>query len=77
MEHAHVMEAVHAGQLLEAVVTPADQSDGWVLLLLSPSGEQVPYTTVTGVPKVFHTLDRATEVAHELGFATIRVEERF
>ena len=77
MEHDHVMQAVHAGQLLEAVVTPADQSDGWVLLLLSPSGEQVPYTTVTGVPKVFHTLDRATEVAHELGFATIRVEERF
>jgi hypothetical protein len=29
------------------------------------------------VPKVFHTLDRATEVALELGFASIRVEERF
>ena len=37
MEHDQVMAAVHAGQLLEAVVTPADQSDGWVLLLLSPS----------------------------------------
>jgi hypothetical protein len=77
MEHDRVMEALHAGQLLEAVVTPGDHSDGWVLFLLSPSGEQVAYTTVAGVPKVFHTLDRATEVARELGFESIRVEERF
>jgi hypothetical protein len=77
MEHDDVMEAVHAGRLVEAAVTPSERADGWVLLLLSATGELVPYTSGPGAPKVFHTLDRATDVAHELGFESIRVEERF
>jgi len=77
MEHDDVMEAVHAGELREAIVTPAEASDGWVLLLLPADGTQIPYTSSTGATKVFHTLDRATEVARELGFESIRVEERF
>jgi hypothetical protein len=77
MDHDHVMEAVHAGRLAEAVVTPAEGADGWVLMLLGGGGEPLPYTTGGGMPKVFHTLDRATEIARELGFESIRVEERF
>jgi hypothetical protein len=77
MEHDQVMAAVHSGDLQEAIVTPAEESDGWVLVLVGVAGEQIPYTTPTGAPKVFHTLDRATEVARELGFEAIRVEERF
>ncbi|MGE5155547.1 MAG: hypothetical protein ACM3ST_16235 [Bdellovibrio bacteriovorus] len=77
MEHDQVMAAVHSGDLQEAIVTPAEVSDGWVLLLVGGDGETIPYTTPIGAPKVFHTLDRATEVARELGFAAIRVEEPF
>ncbi len=77
MEHDQVMQARHAGELVEAVVTPAEPSNGWVLLLVTPGGEQVPYTTHGGTRKVFHTLDHATEVARELGFESIRVEESF
>lgn len=77
MEHDQVMAVVHAGDLQEAVVTPAEGADGWVLLLMTDAGGQIPYTTAIGAAKVFHTLDRATEVARELGFEAIRVEERF
>jgi hypothetical protein len=77
MDHDEIMRAVHAGGLLEAIATPAEGADGWILLCLSSNGEQIPYTAASGAPKVFHTLDRATEVAQELGFASIRVEERF
>ena len=77
MEHDHVMKAVHAGELQEAIITPAEASDGWVLLLMNAAGEQLAYTGSAGAPKVFHTLDRATEVAREFGFDSIRVEERF
>ena len=77
MEHDQVMAAVHAGDLREAIVTPAEVSDGWVLLLVTGAGEQIPYTSPIGTAKIFHTLDRATEVARGLGFEAIRVEERF
>jgi hypothetical protein len=46
-------------------------------MLLGGGGEPLPYTTGGGMPKVFHTLDRATEIARELGLESIRVEERF
>lgn len=77
MDPDPVMEAVRAGRFVEAIVTPSGHSDGWVLLLLASGGDQLPYTAASGVPRVFHTLERATEVARELGFASIRVEERF
>lgn len=77
MDHDQVMQARHAGELVEAIVTPADPSDGWVLLLVTPNAERVPYSTHGGTRKVFHTLDHATEVARELGFESIRVEEAF
>lgn len=77
MEHDQVMQARHAGELVEAVVAPAEPSNGWVLLLVNHDGDQLPYTTHGGIRKVFHTLDHATEVARELGFESIRVEESF
>lgn len=77
MEHDDVMQARHAGKLVEAVLTPAPSSNGWVLLLAAADGAQVPYTIHGGDPKVFHSLDHATEIARELGFESIRVEEPF
>jgi hypothetical protein len=77
VEHDQAMQARHAGELTEAVAAPAGQGNGWVLRFGTGAGAQVPYTAHSGVPKVFHTLDHMTEIARELGFASIRVEEVF
>lgn len=77
MEHDQAMQAVHEGRLVEAVVIPATEADGWHLILGARDGARVDYTSHTGVARVFHTLDHATEVARELGFESIRVEETF
>lgn len=77
MDHDQALSALHEGDLVEAVVKPADDANGWVLVFVTRSGEQVRYSGHTGTEKVYHTLDHATETAQELGFHTIRVEEDF
>jgi uncharacterized protein CbrC (UPF0167 family) len=77
MDHDQALSAFHAGDILEAVVKPAEDANGWVLELLTRSGEPALYTGHTGTEKVYHTLDQATEIAREIGFHRIRVEERF
>jgi hypothetical protein len=71
------MKALSAGDLVESVIKPAEDANGWVLVVVTAAGAQVTYTGHTGTEKVFHTLDHATDVAHELGFQSIRVEESF
>ena len=77
MNDEEVRAARRAGRLTEALITPATDANGWVLRLSSDSGEQVVYTGHTGTEHVYHDLDRATQVAKDLGFDLIRVEERF
>lgn len=77
MDHDQAMKALSAGDLVEAVIKPAEDANGWVLVLVAANGAQVTYTGHTGTEKVFHTLDHATDVARELGFQSIRVEEAF
>jgi len=77
MEHDQAMQAVHEGRLVEAVLMPAPEAGGWHLWLADAEGARVEYSTHGGVAKVFHTLDHASEVARELGFESIRVEETF
>ncbi len=77
MDHDRAQAALHAGALTEAVVKPADDANGWILLLQGRDGELTLYTGHTGSEKVYHSLDRATEVARELGFGKVRVEEAF
>jgi hypothetical protein len=77
MDHDQALSALHVGDLVEAIVKPADDANGWVLVFVNRSGEQVRYSGHTGAEKVYHTLDHATEIAQELGFRTIRVEEDF
>jgi hypothetical protein len=77
MDRAQVAQALRAGELTEAIVTPAEDANGWVVLLADKKGEQHPYTGHTGTEKVYHGLDQATEIARALGFADVRVEERF
>lgn len=77
MDHDQAMQAVHDGKLVEAVVLPAEAADGWRLLLIDAEGAHRDYASHGGTVKVFHTLDHATEVARELGFGSVRVEETF
>lgn len=77
MDHDQAIEALSAGHLVEAVIKPAEDANGWVLLFATSDGMQVLYTGRTGTEKAFHTLDHATEIARELGFQSIRVEESF
>jgi hypothetical protein len=65
------------GELVEAVIKPAEDANGWVLAFTTVAGEHLQYTAPTGTEKVFHSLDHATGVAQELGFVSIRVEESF
>jgi hypothetical protein len=77
MDHDRAQLALHAGELTSAVIKPAEDANGWVLLLEAADGSQVVYTGHTGTEKVYHDLDHATAMARELGFAEARVEETF
>ena len=77
MDHDQVQKAMQAGDLTEAVITPAKDANGWVILITNLAGEHTLYTDHTGSEKVCHSLDQATGVVRELGFETIRVEEDF
>lgn len=77
MDHDQAMQAVHAGELVEVVALPAEAADGWRLCLIDADGARRDLTSHGGTVKIFHTLDHATEVARELGFGSIRVEETF
>jgi hypothetical protein len=77
MDHDQAQLGVHVGELTTAVIQPAEDANGWVLLLGAADGSQVLYTDHTGTEKVYHDLDQATAAARKLGFAEVRVEERF
>ena len=77
MDHDQALSALHSGDLVEAVVKPATDANGWILVLVTRSGAEDMYTGHAGTEKIYHTLDHATEVAREIGFHAIRVEEEF
>jgi hypothetical protein len=77
MDHDQALSALNAGDLIGAVVKPAADANGWVLVFVARNGEQILYSGHTGTEKVYHTLDHATEAARGIGFETIRVEEDF
>ncbi len=77
MDHDQAQLARHAGELTGAIVKLAQDTNGWVILLLDQNGGQIPYTGHTGTKKVYHNLDQATLMARELGFDELRIEEAF
>jgi hypothetical protein len=77
MDHDQAQLARHAGELQSAIITPAADANGWVLMLVDAGARQFPYTGHTGTEKVYHDLDQATDTARELGFDDVRVEEAF
>jgi hypothetical protein len=77
MDINHARAEFEAGRLVEAIVEPADDGNGWMILLKPAEGDPVKVTDHHGTEKVYHTLDRATEVAKGIGFHAVRVEEGF
>jgi len=77
MDHDQAIQALSAGDLVEAVIKLAEDANGWVLVLVTTAGEHLLYTAHSGTEKVFHDLDHASDVAREIGFPSVRVEETF
>jgi hypothetical protein len=77
MNHDEAAQAVDAGRVTEAILKPADDANGWIILLAQADGDQRLFTDSGGTEKVYHDLDQATAAARELGLTQIRVEERF
>ena len=65
------------GRLKEAIIEPADEGNGWMVLIRMDNGGLEKITDHRGAEKVYHTIDHATEIAKQIGFRTVRVEERF
>ena len=66
-----------ADRLREAVAQPADEGNGWMVLLETVDGAHVKLTDHGGHEKIYHTLDHATDAARTIGFDAVRVEEPF
>lgn len=77
MDLMHVKAEFAAGRLAEAVAEPSKQGDGWRLLLHTKSGKTIVLTDSADRERLYHSLDHATEVGHDIGFDMVRVEEHF
>jgi hypothetical protein len=77
MDHDQALTALHAGELVEAIIKPSADANGWLLVFVTGRRKQIPYSGHTGTEKVDHTLDHATVAARDIGFHAIRVEESF
>lgn len=77
MDLLHVKAEFEAGRLKEAVAEPSDEGRGWRLLLHTQDTETVVLTDHSGRERLYHSLDQATEAGRDIGFDTVRVEERF
>lgn len=77
MDLLHAKAEFEAGRLHEAVAETSEAGGGWRLLLHGVSGETDVLTDHSGRERLFHSLDHATEVGRDIGFSSVRVEERF
>lgn len=77
MDLMHAKAEFEADRLIEAVVEPSKESDGWRLLLHTAKGETLVLTDHSGRESLYRSLDHATEVGRDIGFSTVRVEEHF
>ena len=77
MDLMHAKAEFEAGRLTEAAAESSDQGNGWRLLLHTQSGETLVLTDHVGRECLFHSLDHASEIVRDIGFDSVRVEERF
>jgi hypothetical protein len=66
-----------AGNLRDVVIEPADDGNGWMVCVHDSHDQEIKITDHSGIEKVFHSIERATAVAKDIGFESVRVEERF
>ena len=69
--------AFEAGALKEVILEPADEGNGWMIQVRKDDGNIEKITDHRGTEKIYHSIDAATDTAKEIGFSSIRVEERF
>ncbi len=77
MDLMHAKAEFEAGRLREAVIESSEQGEGWRLLLHSENGAILVLTDHSGRERLYHNLDHATEVVRDIGFDSMRVEEKF
>lgn len=77
MDIEFAKRSFEAGTLTEVTLEPADEGNGWMVVLHDNMGGSIKLSDHSGVEKVFHSIEHATELAQEIGFDTVRVEERF
>ena len=77
MDLMHAKAEFEAGRLNEVVAEPSTQGEGWRLLLHTETGETLLLTDHSGRECRYHSLDRAAEIGRDIGFGSLRVEERF
>lgn len=73
----HLQQLFADNALREAVVEPSSDGNGWLVEFADQSGDRLVLTDSSGDAVLFMSLDEATDAAHDVGFARIRVEERF
>ena len=77
MDMMHAQAEFELGRLIDAAAEPSDKGNGWHLVFHTSSGEIELLTDHLGHERLFHTLNKVTEVGREIGFKSIRVEEHF
>lgn len=77
MDLMHAQAAFESGQLTEAAIEPADEGNGWMVVFIDTSGGREKLTDHSGIEKVYHDLDHATEAAKKIGAIALRIEEPF
>ncbi|KMV29085.1 thymidylate kinase [Photobacterium swingsii] len=63
--------------LVEAVVEPSIQEDGWIVEFRHRRGGFVPLTDGAGSEQCYQDVDTASERAFEVGFHQVRIADSF
>ena len=77
MDIHQAKNAFSKGLITEIVIEPAETGNGWTILLHTSQDEREKLTDHSGLEKVFHDLDHATEAAKTIGSISPRIEEPF
>lgn len=67
----------HNKAITEAIIEASPNGNGWRILFHKVDGDMIALTDNSGMEKLYHTLDHATELLQSAGIKTIRIEEHF
>ena len=66
-----------SSEIVEAVIEPSIQANGWIVEFRHRRGGFVPLTDGAGSEKCYRDIDTATERAFEVGFHQVRIADTF